>query len=147
MLKFFEVIGRYCILMGKVFSRPEKWSIYYRRTINEIEQLGINSIPLTAIISVFIGAVIALQMSISLESPFIPQMMIGYATKEVMILATGPKKARAVQMGVEGAYSHVWTITALQVHPKGILVADEDACGELKVNTYKYFKDIEKNNL
>ena len=86
MLKFFEVIGRYCILMGKVFSRPEKWSIYYRRTINEIEQLGINSIPLTAIISVFIGAVIALQMSISLESPFIPQMMIGYATKEVMIL-------------------------------------------------------------
>lgn len=69
------------------------------------------------------------------------------ASKEVMILATGPKKARAVQMGVEGAYSHVWTITALQVHPKGILVADEDACGELKVSTYKYFKDIEKNNL
>ncbi len=86
MLKFFEVIGRYFILMGKVFSRPEKWNIYYRRTINEIEQLGVNSIPLTAIISVFIGAVIALQMSISLESPFIPQMMIGYATKEVMIL-------------------------------------------------------------
>ena len=69
------------------------------------------------------------------------------SSKEVMILATGPKKARAVQMGVEGAYSHVWTITALQTHPKGILVCDEDACGELKVNTYKYFKDIEKNNL
>lgn len=72
--------------MGKVFSRPEKASIYYRRVIVEIEQLGINSIPLTAIISIFIGAVMALQMSISLESPFIPQMMIGYATKEVMIL-------------------------------------------------------------
>ncbi|MBQ7856536.1 MAG: ABC transporter permease [Alistipes sp.] len=86
MLKFFEAIGKYCILMGKVFSRPEKGSIYYRRVVAEIEQLGINSIPLTAIISVFIGAVIALQMSISLESPFIPQMMIGYATKEVMIL-------------------------------------------------------------
>ena len=86
MLKFFEVIGRYFILLGKVFSRPEKWSIYWRRTMNEIEALGVNSIPLTAIISVFIGAVIAIQMSISLESPFIPQMMIGYATKEVMIL-------------------------------------------------------------
>ena len=86
MLKFFEVIGRYFILLGKVFSRPEKWSIYWRRTINEVEALGVNSIPLTAIISVFIGAVIAIQMSISLESPFIPQMMIGYATKEVMIL-------------------------------------------------------------
>lgn len=69
------------------------------------------------------------------------------SSKEVMILATGPKKARAVQMGVEGAYSHVWTITALQTHPKGILVCDEDACGELKVSTYRYFKDIEKENL
>ena len=86
MLKFFDSLGRYCILMGKVFSRPEKISIYYHRVIAEIEQLGINSIPLTAIISAFIGSVIALQMSISLDSPFVPQMMIGYATREVMIL-------------------------------------------------------------
>lgn len=67
--------------------------------------------------------------------------------REVMILATGPKKARAVQMGIEGAYSHVWTISALQTHPKGVLVCDEAACGELKVSTYRYFKDIEKDNL
>lgn len=86
MLNFFAAIGRYFILLGKVFSRPEKASIYYRRVLFEIEALGINSIPLTAIISVFIGAVITLQMSISLESPFIPQLMIGYATREVMIL-------------------------------------------------------------
>ncbi len=67
--------------------------------------------------------------------------------REVLILATGPKKARAVQMGVEGGVSHVWTISALQLHPKGILVCDEAACGELKVSTYRYFKDIEKDNL
>ena len=83
---FFGAIGRYVQLMGKVFSRPEKWGIYYRRTVNEIEALGINSIPLVAIISVFIGAVITIQMAITLESPFIPQFMIGYATKETMIL-------------------------------------------------------------
>lgn len=75
-------------------------------------------------------------------------LTVGVATilsaREVIILAFGPKKARAVQMGVEGAYSHVWTITGLQVHPKGILVIDEPAAGELKVNTYRYFKDIEK---
>ena len=59
--------------MGKVFSRPEKMSIYYRRTVNEIEALGINSIPLVAIISLFIGAVITLQMALTLESPFIPK--------------------------------------------------------------------------
>ena len=58
MLKIFELIGRYFILMGKVFSRPEKRAIYRRRIIYEMESLGLNSIGLTAIISVFIGAVI-----------------------------------------------------------------------------------------
>ncbi|HJA98112.1 MAG TPA: ABC transporter permease [Candidatus Alistipes avicola] len=86
MLKIFEQIGRYFILMGKVFSRPEKRSIYRRRIIYEMEALGLNSIGLTAIISIFIGAVITLQMSINLESPFIPRYIIGYATRETMIL-------------------------------------------------------------
>lgn len=69
------------------------------------------------------------------------------SANEVMVLALGYKKARAVQQCVEGALSHAWTITALQTHPKGVLVCDEPAVGELKVNTYRYFKDIEKNNL
>ncbi|MBE6208383.1 MAG: ABC transporter permease [Rikenellaceae bacterium] len=86
MLKVFELIGRYFMLMGKVFSRPEKASIYRHRIIYEMEAIGIDSIGLTAIISVFIGAVITLQMCINLESPFIPQSLIGYATRETMIL-------------------------------------------------------------
>ena len=86
MLRVFEQIGRYFILMGKVFSRPEKAVIYRRRIIFEMESLGVNSIGLTAIISIFIGAVITLQMSINLDSPFIPQSLIGYATRETMIL-------------------------------------------------------------
>lgn len=84
--EFFAAIGRYMQLMYKVFSRPEKMGIYYRRVLTEIETLGINSIPLVAIISIFIGAVIALQMGITLESPFIPKFMIGYATRETMTL-------------------------------------------------------------
>lgn len=86
MLSLLSGTGRYFMLMGKVFSRPEKVSIYYRRVIAEVDQLGVNSVPLTAIISVFIGAVIALQMSIALESPLIPQYIIGYATRETMTL-------------------------------------------------------------
>lgn len=78
-------------------------------------------------------------------------LTVGVATilsaQEVIILAFGPKKARAVKEGVEGAYSHQWTITGLQTHRHGILVADEDAAGELKVSTYKYFKDIESENI
>ena len=69
------------------------------------------------------------------------------SAKQVLVLALGHKKARAVQQCVEGSVSHAWTITALQMHPKGILVCDEPAVGELKVNTYRYFKDIEKDNL
>ena len=69
------------------------------------------------------------------------------AAKRVLILATGPKKARAVRHGVEGSYNHQWTISALQVHPNGILVCDDDAAGELRVATYRYFKDIESGNL
>ena len=72
--------------MGKVFSIPEKPGIYGRRIMYEMEALGFNSIGLTAIISIFIGAVITLQMAINLESPFIPKYLIGYATRETMIL-------------------------------------------------------------
>ena len=86
MFRIFESIGRYVLLMQKVFSRPEKMQIYYTRIVREMEALGLNSIGLTAIISVFIGSAVTLQMAITLESPFIPQFMIGYATREVMIL-------------------------------------------------------------
>lgn len=86
MIKLIGITGRYFSLLGKVFSRPEKMRIYRERIIFEMEALGLDSISLTAIISVFIGAVVTLQISISLESPFIPQYLIGYATREVMIL-------------------------------------------------------------
>lgn len=67
--------------------------------------------------------------------------------KEVLIMVNGHNKARALAQAVEGAVNQMWTITALQLHPKGIIVCDEAATEELKVGTYKYFKDIEKENL
>ena len=69
------------------------------------------------------------------------------AARSVMLIVNGHNKARALKHGVEGGISQMWTISALQMHPQAIIVADEDACGELKVDTYRYFKDIEKNNL
>ncbi len=67
--------------------------------------------------------------------------------KEVVILVNGYNKARALAQAVEGSVNHMWSITALQMHPKGIIVCDELATYELKVGTYNYFKDIEKDNL
>jgi len=67
--------------------------------------------------------------------------------KEVLILVNGHHKARALYHAVEGAVTQMWTISALQLHEKGIIVCDYDACAELKVGTYKYFLDIEHDNL
>ena len=86
MKNLFELIGRYFLLMGKVFSKPEKASIYGKRILAETESLGLNSIGIVAIISVFMGAVITIQMALNLESPFIPKYLIGYAARESMLL-------------------------------------------------------------
>lgn len=66
---------------------------------------------------------------------------------EVLILVNGHHKARALFHAVEGAITQMWTISALQMHPRGIIVTDYDACAELRVGTYKYFLDIEHDNL
>lgn len=74
-------------------------------------------------------------------------LTVGIATvlgaREVMILANGHAKARALQAGIEGALSQEWPISSLQTHPKAMIVCDEAATVELKVGTYNYFKDIE----
>lgn len=79
-------LGSYILLMQKTFQRPAKWSIFRRQLMDETEKLGLNSIGIVAIISVFMGAVVALQMAINLESPFLPKYLIGYATRESLIL-------------------------------------------------------------
>ena len=67
--------------------------------------------------------------------------------KEVLIVVNGHNKARALRHAVEEPINHMWTISGLQLHPKGIIVCDYDACSEIKVGTYKYFLDIEKDVL
>lgn len=65
----------------------------------------------------------------------------------VLLIVNGFNKSRALKHGVEGDISQQWTITALQMHPKAIIVCDEAACEDLKVGTYRYYKDIESSNL
>jgi glucosamine-6-phosphate deaminase len=74
-------------------------------------------------------------------------LTVGIATildaKEVLILVNGHHKTHALKAAIEGPITQMWTISALQLHPKGIIVCDEQATDELQVSTYKYFKDIE----
>ena len=67
--------------------------------------------------------------------------------REVLIIVNGYNKARALKHAVEEGVSQMWTVSALQLHPRGIIVCDTEACYELKVGTYRYFLDIEKENL
>ena len=69
------------------------------------------------------------------------------SAREVMIIVNGHNKARALYHAVEGAITQMWTISALQMHEKGIIVCDDAATAELKVGTYRYFKDIEADHL
>jgi len=74
-------------------------------------------------------------------------LTVGVATvtdaRHLLILAVGEGKAMAVKMGVEGAYSHTWTISAIQAHSKAMVVCDEKAAQELSARTVDYFRDIE----
>jgi glucosamine-6-phosphate deaminase len=78
-------------------------------------------------------------------------LTVGVATvldaKEVLIIISGYTKSRALAQAVEGGVNHMWTVSALQLHPHGIIVCDDEATMELKVATVKYFKDIESPNL
>lgn len=81
-----KTFGSYLILMRHVLSRPQRWSIFFRQMLHEIYQLGVNSIPIVLLISFFIGAVICIQMKLNVEVPWMPKFVVGYATREVLLL-------------------------------------------------------------
>lgn len=78
--------GRYCLFLKQVFRVPDKWGVFFRSLVNEISKLGVDSIPLVTIISVFIGAVICIQMQLNIVSPIIPSYSTGLATREILLL-------------------------------------------------------------
>lgn len=78
--------GRYCLFLSQVFRVPEKWKVFFKQTLFEISKLGVDSIPLVLIISIFIGAVITIQMTINIVSPVIPDYATGLATREILLL-------------------------------------------------------------
>ena len=86
LLDSIKTFGSYLMIMGRVMSRPQRWRIFFRQTMHEVYQLGVNSIPIVLLISFFIGAVICIQMKLNIESPWMPKFVVGYATREIMLL-------------------------------------------------------------
>lgn len=86
MEKFLNSLGRYVLLLKKIFSKPEKIGIYYKQTLWEVVSLGIGSIGIIAIVSFIMGAVITLQTAYNTENPIYPTYLIGLGTRDSIIL-------------------------------------------------------------
>lgn len=67
--------------------------------------------------------------------------------RQVLLIVSGHAKARALHHMIEGGVNHMWTASVLQLHPRAIVVCDEESTDELRVGTVRYFKDIEKDHL
>ena len=79
-------MGEYTLLMMKSITIPDRWSMFFKQLIKEIYKLGVDSLWIVVIISVFIGTVIAIQISLNISSPLIPKFTIGYTTREIILL-------------------------------------------------------------
>ena len=96
-------IGKYVIMMTIVFSKPEKWRIFRTRLFEEIEFIGIKSVPIVALMSTFMGGVIALQTASNMDSPWLPAYTIGYITRSSTILEFSPTIISLILAGKVGS--------------------------------------------
>ena len=97
-------IGRYFIMIKMSFFKPSKWKIQRKLIFKEINDLIIESIPIVAILSFFIGGVVAIQTALNLSSPFLSKSLIGFATRQSVILEFAPTFMSIIMAGKVGSY-------------------------------------------
>ena len=103
MASFLFHLGKYILLIWRVFSKPEKWSIYRRRLFDEMTTLGVDSLAIIVVISIFMGAVITIQTSANLDSALIPAYTIGFTTRQSTILEFSPTIMALILAGKVGS--------------------------------------------
>ncbi len=101
---FFEGMGAYVLLMTKVFRRPDRWRLFMRSLVQEIRLLGLDSISIVVILSVFMGAVVTIQTAFQLsDDPLIPTYYIAMATRESITLEFSPTVVSLILAGKVGS--------------------------------------------
>ena len=85
-MNLFEHIGRFILMIGQAFKKPEKWSVLRKNTVLEINSIGISSLSIVALLSLFMGAVMVIQTAANIDSPIIPAYTVGFATRESILL-------------------------------------------------------------
>lgn len=102
-MQFFYHVGRYFMLTATVMQRPEKLSIYRRQVLVEMDHLGLNSLAIVAIVSVFMGAVVTIQTAFNTDHPLLPAYAIGFATRQAIILEFSPTVISLILAGKVGS--------------------------------------------
>ncbi len=102
-MNIFSHIGRYFLLLRDIFSKPEKFRIYWTQFMQETRTLGLNSFGIVALISIFMGAVITLQTASMIGSPWVPLYTVGYTTRQSVILEFSPTIISLILAGKVGS--------------------------------------------
>ena len=103
-MNYIEHIGKYFMMLKQVFKKPQKWSVFKDMLFREIEDLGLKSLGIVAFISFFVGGVVAIQTALSVDNPFIPKYLIGFATKRSVILEFAPTFMSVILAGKVGSF-------------------------------------------
>jgi len=103
MEQFLSTVGEYVLLMRRVLTRPQQGRIFWQQLLNEIQFLGLESMGIVAFISVFMGAVVAIQTAYNIDSPLIPMSMVGFTTRQSIILEFSPTVISLILAGKVGS--------------------------------------------
>jgi phospholipid/cholesterol/gamma-HCH transport system permease protein len=111
-MNFFTHLGRYVLLVKRAFGKPRNGRYFRKQLIEEIDQIGLDSIGIVFIISLFMGAVLVLQAGYQIENPLIPLYTIGYGVRESLILEFSPTIVSLILAGKVGSSisSHIGTM-------------------------------------
>jgi phospholipid/cholesterol/gamma-HCH transport system permease protein len=85
-MKLFQQIGKYSLLMSRVFTRPDNWRMFFRQLPLEMEKLGLRSLGIVVIISIFIGAIMTIQTKLNTSNPLLPRYSTGLVTRDTLLL-------------------------------------------------------------
>ncbi len=103
MLKLLKHLGQYFIMMTKVMSKPEKFKVFWKQLLLEIEKVGLNSIGIVLFISFFVGGVVSIQTAINMSSPLLPKYLVGLASRDSLILEFAPTMLSLILAGKVGS--------------------------------------------
>ncbi len=98
-----SLLGKYLLLMGQVFRKPEKWSVFWTQLMAEFQKIGVESLGIVAILSLFMGAVAAMQVAFNIDSPLIPLVTVGFTVRQSIILEFSPTVISLILAGKVGS--------------------------------------------